>query len=501
MRLKDLIDLEARLGADERADPEGLRSRDRAALARVASPSSDRPVLLSQWLEALRDDGQGSPGERIAAGFRVTRVLLGVLGLLVGWSAAAVLLHYDGSEPINVATYLLVIVGVQLALLALLLLSAPLLRAFPDAPILSELHALLRFISRMAERVVEMASGRLSPERQEALRAARARLRTRSSMYRGVERWLLLDLTQVFSVAFNVGVIACGLRLVAVSDLAFAWSTTLDVTASGFHRVLSALASPFSWAIPDAAPTLELVETTRYWRGSFAGAAAPAIGAVELELAGRWWTFLLSVTVVYGLLPRVLLLGFVRIMQRRALDSLPLDTPEIDRVIRRLGAPVVDMRGSGQSRVPAEAIGELGSRADRERGAPCSLILWKDIPLTAERAAPLVSAGLSASVSAVYKAGGLDFEADASTCRKVAGDAHRVLLLAEGFEAPDKSVRAFLQTLREAVGPRRTVLVSLVEGASGDPSPASMEDVNIWRDRLRLLDDPYLAVEPLEVRS
>jgi len=501
MELSDLIDLEARLAGDERADPDQLRERDRTALSRVGAVSKDRPVLLSQWLGALREQGLPSLGERVESGLRVTRVLLGLVGLLVGWSAASVLLHYDGSEPINVTTYLLVVVGLQVALLVLLFISIPLLRAFPDAPVLSELHALLRFIGRLAERLVDKATDRLSPEQNEGLRAARARLRTRSSMYRGVERWMLLDLTQVFAVAFDIGIIACGLRLVAGSDLAFAWSTTLEVTPEGFHRALCAMAVPFAWAIESAAPTLELVEKTRYWRGEFTGAAVPATESVELSLAGAWWTFLLAVTVVYGLLPRVCLFGFVRVMRNRALASLPLDTPEIDRVVRRLEAPRIEMGGTGQSQVPSAAVGDLGSKADRTGGAPLSLVLWKDIPITEDKARPLVSNGLGSEVAAVHGAGGLDYAADQSVCQELARAAHRVLLLAEGFEAPDKSVRTFLRNLRSAVGPGQTILVSLIQGASGAPAPASQDDVQIWRDRLRLLDDPYLAVEPLEVRS
>ena len=120
MDLEDLVDLEARIAADESADPHALRARDHAAFARIESPSSDRHRLLSQWLGVLSKPEEPSLGRRVATGFRLLKLVLILLGLAIGWSTAAFLLHYDGSEPINVATFLLVIVGVQVALLALL---------------------------------------------------------------------------------------------------------------------------------------------------------------------------------------------------------------------------------------------------------------------------------------------------------------------------------------------------------------------------------------------
>ena len=68
---------------------------------------------------------------------------------------------------------------------------------------------------------------------------------------------------------------------------------------------------------------------------------------------------------------------------------------------------------------------------------------------------------------------------------------------AEGFEAPDRAVLRFLASLRRAAGPRRHVLVLLVEVAGDAVRAAAEAQVRIWRDGLARLEDPFLAVEPL----
>ena len=68
-----------------------------------------------------------------------------------------------------------------------------------------------------------------------------------------------------------------------------------------------------------------------------------------------------------------------------------------------------------------------------------------------------------------------------------------VLLVVEGWEAPDKATRAFVRALRERGAPERPIFVAVLVAAEGAPELA------VWRDRLRLLEDPFLSVQPLLV--
>jgi hypothetical protein len=99
----------------------------------------------------------------------------------------------------------------------------------------------------------------------------------------------------------------------------------------------------------------------------------------------------------------------------------------------------------------------------------------------------------------VARAGGADYAEDEALVAALGKAGAPVVVLAEGWEAPDKSIRAFLSALREASPARAKRFVALVEQAKAEDwraSPAA--DVKIWRDRLSLLEDPYLSIEPLE---
>lgn len=527
MKLEDLIDLEAQIAIDADHDPEALRERDRSLFRRLEGVDpADRDALLTAWVRALRGE-QPSLGRRVAGAYRLLSYALVVVGAAVGWGTASVLLDYSGGTPINVANFLLVVVGAQVALLAGLLVGLPLARAFPGLPLVSDVRALLRWAAGLIERAIDRADDRLSPERREAWRAGRARLRARASLYGDVERHVLLGLTQTFGVAFNLAVLACCLRLIMFYDLAFAWSTTLQVDTATFHRVVSGLATPWAWALPDAAPTLDLVEATRYSRLDARYAGALEGRAVDAQAVGGWWPFLVAATVTYGLLPRALLRLLAWAGKARALSRLPLDAPDVDRVVRRLRAPLVETQaprhGPAASPAPplipggprqphqvqerpagarpeAASAGPAVAAAPRERAA---VVLWRDLPTPPAGVESALTASLGVEVASTLQAGGLDVARDQAACRALAEGQARVLVLAEGWEAPDKSVRVFLADLRAALGPRRPVLVLLVDEAGDGPgwAPARSADVAVWRDRLALLEDNYLGVEPLEATA
>lgn len=521
MKLEDLVDLEAQIAVDADRAPELLRERDRALFRDLQGVDpDDRDALLTAWLRALRGD-EPSLGRRVAGAYRLLSYGLVVLGALLGWTTATVLLAYSGDTPINVANFLLVVVGVQLALLAGLLVGLPLLRAFPGLPLVSDLRAALRWTAGLLERAIDRADDRLSPELREAWRAGRARLRARASLYGDVERHVLLGLTQTFGVAFNVAVLCCCLRLIVFHDLAFAWSTTLQVEPARFHRIVRGLATPWGWALPDAVPTLELVEATRYSRLDARYAGALAGRAMDAQAVGGWWPFLVAATVTYGLLPRALLLAIAWAGRARALGRLPLDAPDVDRVVRRLRAPLLETRAAARAAdaaapppvVPpgparpaiepapvAPTAGPADAAGQRERA---SVVLWRDLPTPPAGVASAIAASLGLDVATTLQAGGRDVARDQAACRSLAGGDDRVLVLAEGWEAPDRGVRVFLSDLRAALGPRRPVLVLLVDEANGGPgwAPARPTDVALWRDRLALLEDNYLGVEPLEAKA
>lgn len=506
MTLADLVDLEAQLLRDRDADPAALAARDRAALANArgaaaelerAPPAArtergaDPHRVLARWLDLLRaaEPGRSFPGEAVARALRHVRLALVLVGFVLGWGAAAALLRFEGPHPVNVWEYLLAFVGVQLVLLAVLVVAFAAPRATAGVPLVGAFRALVgALVSRAAARA-------LRSQRGAEWRVLGHRLRSRRSLYRRVEPWLLLGLTQRFGIAFNVGVLLATLRMVVFSDVAFAWATTLlELSPARFHAIVEALAAPWAWFWPDAAPSMTLVEATRYSRLERAYFQSGAGRAVDPALVGAWWPFLVAAVACYGLLPRVVALVAASARTHRILARLPFDDVEVRAVLDRLAAPRVETRSEvaeAPGPAPAPAV---RPPADAARGSRCALVLWRDAPL-APGVRELVARRAGCAVAAVHVAGGRDHEEGAVPWARIAEVADEVVVLAESWEAPDKGALRLLRALRAALGPGRRILVLLVRTLGAGLDAPRAEEVSLWREGLARLEDPWLAVE------
>lgn len=496
MTLADLIDLEAQLARDREVEIGALALRDRASMAGAPVPR-DRGALLARWLEALREaqPDRLSAGKTVAQAVRGVAIALVLFGLLLGWGAVTALLRFTGAEPVNVWDVLLVLVGIQIALFVLLLSSFFLPVGAVGRPLFGLLGGLVAAAyPRIAARLQHDHLQRAAEWRE-----LWHRLRSRRSLYHRLEPWLLLSLTQAFGVAFNVGALLAFLRLIAFSDMAFSWSTTLvQLDSSRFHALVHALAAPFAWLWPDADPSPALVEATRYSRLEGAYVMSGARRAAHPELLGGWWPFLISAVACYGLLPRLATLVVSRVTVARLLRRLPLDDAEVARTIRRLSEPHVETRSTSPEKPARPAAGPVpGAGWRSDAGAPAAVVLWRDVP-PAPDLTDAVARQTRWSVRSVHAAGGRDYEEGQLEWARVLDGARSAAVVAEGGEPPDKAALRLLRELRRALGERRPVVVLLAEIRAGAARPASPGDLRIWEEGIARLEDPYVAVETLE---
>jgi hypothetical protein len=503
VKLRDVVDLEVQLALDDAEDQAALRARDRALYLELAAPPNPPPAsasaLLSAWLEALRTRfGEPRVGERVAVAQRILAYGLALGGLMSGWGVAELLLQFEqGGAPVNVGYYLFVMVFGQLGMLLILALGMLLRRLWPQLPLVGDLARVLRYVLGRLQRHLRERHA-VAGQRVEAEFATYRAIQTRLGLYREVERYLLLSHTQLFAVAFNLGALASCLRLILLSDLAFAWSTSVtSLDAAQVERLCQLLASPFAWLVPDAVPSRELIVHTQYYRleGRFAEAAAGTRG--NAALAGEWWRFLVACTVTYGLLPRLFAHGLFWAKFRRAEREVPLDTPAVQRVLARLTTPALSTRAPdlvAQAAEPARPERPLQVSAQ----AATALVVYRDIPTDVALVQRAIAQNLALEVTSVHHAGGFAAHRDEALTASLGAASGSVSVLAEAWEAPDKSLRNFLAALRNALGPRRALRVLLIGEAHehGYRAPAP-EDVRVYRDRLTLLEDPYLSVEAL----
>lgn len=517
--LAELVDLEAGLARlDAHADDAAAAGRAvcaahgleaRAARRRAESDRDWRLHLIRAWLTRLRARESALPGQALAGGLHVAGRLLVVVGLLLGGATAAAVLASPVGEPINLWKPLGILVLLQVLLLVLLVLMLG-AGAARGRVWVSGFQRLVAAIA--ASRFV----GRLTGAAPEAWRtgwqgledAARS-TRARGSLRAGLERWLLFRIAQAFGVAFHVGVAAVFVAMVLFSDLAFAWSTTPAGVDAGFLSGLTqALATPWAWLLPQAAPGVDAVAATQWDR--LEGVFLSEDAAFAARAAADWWLFLLVAQLVWGLLPRLAAWAFGAWKVRGALAARSFD----DAACHRLFDAMFPAAASGwQHPTPESVRGALvgdaaaatahagaahGTAAGAaEAGRPAASLVWGDFPHDADALCARLTGRFGWQAAPPRAAGGADEAVTAAAlddttaaARRTAADAPpAVVLFAEAGEGPDKRLLRALRRLRAALGSEAALLVALLD--------ADAEALGLWRGYLDRAGDPALRVEAL----
>jgi hypothetical protein len=482
--LARVVDLAAALDADAGADADALRRRDRGLGRELSARADDATARVVAWLDQRHPEAGRSPGERARTAQRVLRTLLVGAGIAAGTSAALALFAYDGVHPINVLHVLAVFVALQLLLLAgtgLLMLPESWRRRVPG---LAALQDVLRLAS--PGRWLPALRRLLRPAEREAFDRAIGLARRHQRLYGDAQKWALLVASQAFAVAFHSSALAAAALLVAASDLAFGWSTTWDaIDADGLRRAAGLLAAPWSRWLPDAVPTLELVERTQYFRG--AGGFA-----VDAPRSAPWWRFLLTCMACYGLAPRLALLAFASWRQRVALRRAFAGLPGAAELRDRLDSRWVATSDDGAAPAPQAGLSRAsGPRAPRP--ARVRAVRWSGLALADAEVAALVSRALGSAVAGVVDGGAGSGRSDRALLSELAGAGDPPALLVKAWEPPLAELLDWLAELRDALGTGVPILVlPVAEGAPAALADPAGQDARIWASRLAAAGDPWL---------
>ena len=482
-----LIDLEVQLADDERRPETELIERDHKIGRAIVPGSRTRRELLARWVDAIGSPGERSPGDVFERALRRASALLSLSMFAVGVMVAFGIFHFTGDHPINVLVVLGVFVFGQLLTLAISIVALGIAIVSPG---FFEGLPLVLLLKRLASRLWRRAATRLTDD---STRDAINRLLMRRSLYGRVERYVLFRHLQLAAAWFNVGAMTVLLVDVTVTDLAFGWSTTLQLGAESFLELCQRLAAPWSKWIPQATPTFDLVRATQYFRleGAYVGVTDGArVG--DPALSGQWWPFLASCLFFYGLLPRVVLAACSSIIVLLSLRSVSLDTPDIERLVGRLAAPSIRRTHSedpgnvtplGAGLKPIG--GALGARVEEDALG----VLWREAQCPETSVGGFLKShyqlGLQGTLGA---AGGSDFANDERVIDRIdPNDTSSVLIVSEPWTVPDAALKRFIASIR-AKGKNRPIVVTLTEGGSE-------EDTAIWAGYLAELRDPYLYFE------
>lgn len=529
-RLDDLLDYESFLDADEGESAEVLRSRDREIFTRVVAAAAsatprqaERRGALRLWLEERRRAARAAnraetvlPGEAFAQTSATLRFLLALAGVLLGGGAAwAALTYTRGGEPINALAFFCEFALLQVAILLIALFAFVGRRFLPELPSLARL--LWRVAAAGAGRLWRRASARVAGTTRAKFAANWGFLRGRHGLYGRVGAWHLLRLTQVFAIAFNLGVLGAMAGRLSLQQLYFGWEATFpSVNAPNVHRLVSAAAAPWTalGIRAGAAPSLQAVERSQNFRLT---AERP-----DPASSPAWGAFLLAAATFYGLLPRVLLAFVASVGERMALRRLHFADARSEALALRLQTPALTV-ASEQSRAvaarPPVAPGvasttdPLPAQVAPERGAVARRLVFNltGIPLPTAGAANAL--GNPATIDAVLAAGSLDPAEDdrafAEAVHRLGSDAAlRPVALLGAWTPPMRATHLLLDRIRAAAGPERLIEIALV----GKPHSTDAVPINgsagfrrvetaqreLWASAVRARGDAYLSLAPSE---
>lgn len=472
---EDAIDVPTWL-EDDRRTPYAERVRRDRAIARSFAPGGRLQSVRTWWREAAAGT-KTSDGARLARLRTLVTFVMTALGIGAGLTVALAAFRYDGSQPVNVVRLLALLVGVQLAFLAVTLLllmgRAIGLQSFQD--LLATLTpggwavAVFRRLARaspVAARLLDWHSARASAGR--------------------FAKWQILFWSQAAAVAFNVAALVAAILLVTFTDLAFGWSTTLEANPAAVSRAVHAIAWPWQTLVPDAVPSAALVEQSQFFRlesGSLASGASRALGA--------WWPFTVLCVVTYGLLPRLALLVLAAVRLRAATGALLLDDPHVTALLDRMAAPEIETAAEAHDAAPAGSATSAAG-APRPIAGRANAVIWDD-SLAPDAARTYSRERLGFELAAIAEAGGgRAMAADRAALEQAADGARPVVVFAPAWEPPLLELLDFLAELRRRVGNAASIVVTPVPEGAREVSPLELET---WMRAIGRLADPRLYVE------
>lgn len=443
-----LLDFDDQYRRDQQQDAGFLHRRDRRLAREHGFDGRGSPA---PWLQAVRGrpltEAAGDPRLR---NWRRLRLLFVAVGIVLGMMTMLGLLYYDGGRRISVT--LIVAVALLQLLLALVTTGQALVGWRPW-------HGLYK------GGMPRWLAGR--GESPPMLRALQAPLAARVAHSGGL--------------AFAVAALLILLTQVLIHDLAFGWSTTLQTSAPAFHELTTALAWPWHTWLPEAVPSLDLVEQSRYFRAGTRVAAHPAV-------LGNWWRFLVMLWLCYVLVPRIVLLALSRVQLVWRARRLLAAHPGRAAWRERCATPWVESGGDSGNGNPPAGHGDEQALMPVQAGRV--LIRWADAGYPG-----LARDVFGQGMVSLAAGGSASLEEDGEALARAVQAGGPVIVTARGWEPPTGELADFLEDARARLGNRLIQLVPL----SADDAPGHADEAMLaqWRRFVARCDDPGLVLARL----
>jgi len=459
MHLQTYIDLYELLQHD-RTTPQERRAFGLAHETMRDNPSAQ----LHAWTQVYRQQlKRPLLSEQVDMFLYHTTLILVVTALVLGLFSGIGLLSYSGKEPVNLIYFLAMVVFVPLVTMGLSLIA--MLRANRAKNLLVHLspaYWMERFVALFSKaHAQKLSSVQINPL---------------------LLNWMVIKRSQLLALTFSLGLLIALLGVVATRDVAFAWSTTLDLSDTQFYTFVHTLAFPWRSWLPSAVPSLELVSQSHYFR---LGGKVSETMVAHAALLGTWWQFLAMATLFYAVLLRTVLLSLATAGYRRALRKALLTLDGAKLLLKDMNEPLITTQAEEAepafeqgSEAYARVISTLETSYDAVQGWAIShAILTTICDAFGITSAPCREIG-----------GNNALEQD----REIAERSHgEVLLFVKAWEPPTMDFVDYLRMLADTV--ERIVVVPI--GTVENGFTASGKEVDVWLRKIAQIDEERVWVK------
>ncbi len=517
--LDDIADYEYLTFCDQEKDEDVLHERDRNIYLRWPRKAKDlrlegsgKPSLLHFWLDQRRHELANAekillPGASVASGLTFLKTLLILFGLLSGFGLVKNLLQYEGNNPTNVSYYFLFVILIQIVLILLAVLVS-VLRKLGSADHMRQQLSLATELLRpvftwFAEKAYASRLRLIPADTRLQMLAWRDTLTARSGLYTQAIRWHLVAIVQWFGIAFNAAAILTFFVMIVFSDRAFGWQTTIEFASdTRVYQLCRTLALPWSGFLGEGLgfPDPQQIAVSRIiLHQPITDLSAGALHA--------WWPFLMMATVVYGLLPRVLLAVWIHTKVRTVSRTLIFNEYESDKLCRRLITPVFMETPQEQNEQQEEVVPTPVQYQDVQaviqkpsnQGQGESLILLS-VDLEDELNTQSLSEALTQRFGSVvqecliFGRSGADdlLTEEVIRSKKIA----YLFLIDQDWNSPIPEDLDRMQKFISAAGDQ-SLLAVLLTGTPTDGSPTAVdpENMQIWKQQIATLRQPRIGVQ------
>ncbi|MFT5175803.1 MAG: hypothetical protein ACI8W7_003996, partial [Gammaproteobacteria bacterium] len=463
----ELIHIRELLSADEQVRgafsvPE-LRERDRAFGRETTELVRDPLAQVMAWHH--QHEGLHAQRNTAARGLALACVLVGVVaGAITAFGS----FFYDGGQRVNV-----LLVLALFGLFPLLSIIAFVIASFSRDGLAAisggHFGTIIARVMPCAQlsKVAGLASGTAGPE---------------------VAKWLLLGWSQCLGLGFGAGALGVAIALILFTDLAFGWSTTIEVSSDTFLSAVRAAALPWQLWLPQAVPDESLINASRYFRISTNTARD-----VDPIVLARWWPFVVMAMLCYGVLPRLVTLAVARWRLRVACAQALLNDSRVIRLLQRMNTPLVrtqSPQSEQRTGSPAGSPAPMQVFVDLPTAEQWQVVNWAAVPVHQGAIDQLLrGAQRGSAVRARHAAGGArsstqDSELIAQLAEQSPDLADAVLVIAKSWEPPTLDLMDFISALRSALADHTVLAIMPLAVQHGAPAAPSAAHHVAWQHAL-----------------